>query len=445
MTEPSSRISPHDVMAVKLNSAGPLEPGRPMSHRGLEPGALHRIWWQIAALLAISAFAVYAAAAFEEEKDKFLPELRLDASTYNKRQSGLLAVYELTSMIGQKVSTFERSYRQLPTSTNNMLIVISPTESLREFEISQILRFVERGNDLVYFDDFTLEMSHSILSRLKVKPRINSSEEKPKPIDVIPKGSLPELAHVKTMRLASAVRLDTHDGQTVAEDDSGAFITLLKHGKGRIWLGTVPDFLSNKNIAKKEYWGNFQLAANWFRTIGGTIYFDERAHGYTGGTNVFIYLSRGPAGLIFFQLDLILVIAVLSEARRFGAARRLDGRRKISNLEFINGLSNAYRRAKANPAVLEILFHAFKNKLSRTLAVSPHEPTERLVEAWSQSKHAGSFNLAALLKQYEEFMTRREVKDSDLKTMIASCDKINESTQDSLTILSTKPRTGGNN
>jgi hypothetical protein len=128
------------------------------------------------------------------------------------------------------------------------------------------------------------------------------------------------------------------------------------------------------------------------------------------------------------QIVLILIVGVISESQRFGAARGNDVRRKISNLEFISGLSHAYRRAKANTAVLEILFHAFKNKLSRALAVSPHEPVERLNEAWQQSKFQSTHNLESLLTQYEEFMTRRHVTDSELRDMVETCDKITSET-----------------
>ncbi len=418
---------PEPMLTAEIDEAALKEP-----KRFSPPAISHRLWWQIVALVAISAVAVYAGSAFEEELNKFMPESRMIASTYNKRPSGLRALFDLASKVSGNVRVWELPYRQLPKSSGDMMVIISPTESLREYEVERILKWVAAGNDLVYFDDFTFEMARALLMKpgLRVKATVISKEEKPGYHDVGPNTQVGEMAHVQTLRLASSVRLSGNkDAQAIAGDKDGSLVLLIRHGKGKIWLGSANEFCSNRTIAKKEFWGNFQLAANWFSTVTGTIYFDERCHGYTGGTNVFAYLSRGPLGACAAQVLLILAIAVLSEIRRFGAARKVSRARKISNLEFINGLSNAYRRARANPAVLEILWRSFFNQLARSLAVSPHEPPDRLLEAWSQSRYAQSFNLQSLLSQYEDYISRREVSDADLKTMIASCDKINEFTQ----------------
>ena len=394
---------------------------------GGQKGKNH-MWWQIAALLLVSAIAVYTGKAFDEEWKKFAPEPRQLASSYNQNATGLKALFKLAQQQQNKVATWERPYRQLK-EVKGMLVLIAPTESLQPFQAEQILDWVKKGNDLVYIDDLSFAMTDQFAKRLGVTIKVHKSPtEKPTEVAIKPTGGFPELAHVNRLRLASSVRLD--GGQPLAEDGAGAILTVVNYGKGRVLLGCCPTILANNTVAKPDFWGNFQLLANWFRTAGGTIYFDEYAHGYSGGTSVFAYLAKGPTGLVVAQLFIILLIAVLSESQRFGAARSIESRRRISNLEFINGLSNAYRRARANPAVMEILFHSFKNRLSRALAVSPHEPVDRLKEAWQQSKFQTTHSLDTLLSQYEEFMTRRSVSDADLKTMIETCDKITETTQE---------------
>lgn len=426
MNEPA-----REAAAIENNDKGSLDPVP--ADMSVVPAAArksNRIWWQILALLVVSVFAVYTGASFDEEWKKLMPEGRQLASTYNKRATGLQALYKLTEAVGKPASVWEQPYRHLTGSTG-MLVIIAPTESLQPFQFDQILSWVKKGNDLVYIDDLSFQMTDHLAQKLKVKVKSTTAgKNKSQDLDITPAGNLPELAHVKTLRLSSSARIE--GGQPVAQDEIGAFLTVVRYGEGRVLLGTCPSILANNTIAKKEFWGNFQFITNWFRTAGGTIFFDEYAHGFSGGTNVFVHLSRGPLGLVATQILIILAVAIISESQRFGAARSLDTRRKISNLEFISGLSHAYRRAKANPAVLEILFHSFRNRLSRALAVSPHEPVERLQEAWQQSKFNSSFNLDRLLKQYEEFMTRREVSDADLKTMLETCDKITETTQEAL-------------
>lgn len=392
----------------------------------------NRLWWQIAALVGVSALAVFTSSAFDDEWKKVVPEGRQMASMFNKRATGLKAAAQLAKEIGAPVEAWEHPYRELK-DMRGTLVLISPTESLQPFQTEQILSWVSKGNDLIYTDDMQFALTNALAHKLGLKTKsARTSGKKAGYVDIVPLGELPELANVNILRLESASRVE--GGNPIAKDRRGSYFTIVKHGKGRVLFGTCPSFLANNTIAKKEFWGNFQLFANFCRTTPGTIYFDEYGHGFSGGTNVFAYIAKTPVGAVAAQIVLILIIAVVSESQRFGAARGIEPRRKISNLEFINGLSNAYRRAKANTAVLEILFHSFKNKLSRALAVSPHEPADRLNEAWQQSKFQSTHNLESLLKQYDEFMTRRHVTDAELKNMVETCDKItSETSQDSNT------------
>lgn len=391
----------------------------------------NRMWWQIAALVAVSVFAVITGAAFDDELKKIIPEGRQLASIHNKRATGLAAAAELVKRLELPMEAWDHPYRDLGDARGT-LVIISPTESLQPFQVEQILLWVNKGNDLIYIDDMSFGLSQSVATKLGVMTKnVAAVHSKPKEEDVLPESGIPESSHVEKLRLASISRVV--GGTPVAKDDKGAYLATVNFGKGRVLFGTCPTLLANNKIAKKEFWGNFQLIANWLKNTPGTVYFDEYAHGFTGGTSVFAYLANGPVGAASAQIILILLIGVISEWQRFGAPRGIETRRKISNLEFINGLSHAYRRARANPAVLEILFHSFKNKLSRALAVSPHEPVERLNEAWTQSKFKSTHDLESLVKQYDEFMTRRHVSDSELKHMIETCDKItSETTQDSL-------------
>lgn len=399
---------------------------------------MNRLWWQISALLAVSAIAVFAGSYFDRQLERFMPETRALSSTYNGKASGLEALAELTERLGKPSRKWELPYRQLP-GKNGTLLLIAPLESLKDFEADQILKWVKEGNTLIYLDDFTLAMSRIIPDKLGVKARILTKKLENHKFEAKDFGSAPEFTNVKSLMFSTATRLE--GGKAVVSNTTGTFLSEVAHGKGRVLVGCCPDFCANRTIAKEDYWGNFQFLQNWFGTTGGTVYFDERAHGFSGGTNVFLYLSRGPVGAVAYQVLLILAIAVISGSQRFGAAQAVDEKRRISNLEFINGLSNAYRRARANPAVAEILFQEFRKKLARSLGVSPHEPIEKLKEAWQElpieqkkallaGGAASQANLEQLVGQYEEFMSQREVSDAQLKSMVASCDKITEKTQD---------------
>ncbi|MBZ0189738.1 MAG: DUF4350 domain-containing protein [Candidatus Obscuribacterales bacterium] len=381
-----------------------------------------RLFIQLGLLLAVSGLIVSMGESYKDQLDRFLPEQRLLASTYNKKPSGLSGLLTLTQNMGHPVDTWELSYRRLH-SIKGMLVLIAPVQSLESFEIEQIMDWVSEGNDLVYLDNFSIGLTRHVLKTvgMSVRSQVAELNESELPID----GDNPILSMVDSVTVSAGLRLI--GGEALIKDNQGAVLALARHGNGRIFLGSCPTLLNNAYIANSSFRGNFQLIENIFSTANGTIYFDEKSHGFSKGTNVFLYLSRSQAGPVTAQILLIVLIAFISESQRFGKARSLDSKRKISNLEFINGLANAYKRARANTAVLDILFSSFKNKLSREIGVSPHESSEKLIDAWEGSERKKEADMRQLIADYERVMKERDVSDEDLKSIMTTCDKITTS------------------
>lgn len=387
----------------------------------------NRIWWQLFALLLVSGMAVYSGVAFDEQKDRFWPESEILISVFNKKPSGLSGMQDILTKTGKKSMTWRMPYRYL-TDVKGMLVVFYPTEkSLSELESKQILDWVHKGNDLVYFDHFAYKLARHLIDKLSIDTK-DGDDLVDKKLAVT-QTSAPEFAHVPSLLVSAERRLI--GGTPLLSDKSGTLITLVKHGKGRVLLGTVPSLCSNRRLSNQEAWPNFQFLANWFSTANGAVIFDERCHGYSSATNVFHFLLRGPTGLVFWQLMLILAVGVFSAAQRFGAMHRVVVTRKISNLEFIYGLSNAFRRARANTAVLEILGQSFKHRLCKALGISPHESSENIVSAWNSSKQSSSTNMNELITNYERALSKKHLSDSDLRTLVGTCDKIARTFADS--------------
>lgn len=387
----------------------------------------NRIWWQLFALLVVSGMAVYSGIAFDEQKDRFWPETEILTSVFNKKPSGLSGLRDILNKIGQKTIVWQTPYRYL-TGEKGMLVILYPTEkSLSELESKQILDWVEKGNDLVYFDHFSYKLSRHLIDKLSIETKDGDDlVDKKLPLS---QTAVPEFAHVPSLLISAERRLK--GGTPLLADKSGTLISLVKHGKGRVLLGTVPSICSNRRLSNPEAWPNFQFLANWFSTANGAVIFDERCHGFSSATNVFHFLLRGPTGLIFWQVMLILAVGVFSAAQRFGAMRQVAVTRKISNLEFIYGLSNAFRRARANTAVLEILGQSFKHRLCKALGISPHESSENIVSAWNSSKQSSSTNMDELIGNYERALSKKHLSDSDLRTLVGTCDKIARTFADS--------------
>lgn len=393
---------------------------------------------QLGVLLAASALSVVTGVIFKKELDKIMPDKR-SSSTFNEKASGLSGLYQLTQKLGYKAARWELPYRQLQ-GRGQTLITVVPPETLKEFEVEQIIKWVKKGNTWIYLDDFSFYSASDILAKFHLsakniggnkdvdkksdkESRLEGLDFKPEMIYVRPIEKFEENKDVGGLKLEPTCRLN--GGEPIVEDSIGKIVTYVPLEKGKVIIGGLASICENRTVAKVEYWSNFQFLENWMSTAGGTILFDERAHGYTGGTNVFIRLSRGPAGLVTAQLALILFIGIASGLQRFGRAVAIDSSRRISNLEYINGLSNSWSRARANKLILEILFASFRNRLAKALGLAVYENDEKfsatLKEKLSLSRSEGNANI---FEQYQEALRGDSLKDEQVNAIVSSCDKI---------------------
>ncbi len=393
---------------------------------------------QLGVLLAASALSVITGVVFKKELDKIMPDKR-SSSTFNEKASGLSGLFELTQRLGYKVARWELPYRQL-SGQGQTLVTVAPPDTLKEFEVEQIIKWVKKGNTWIYLDDFSFYSASDILSKFKMSAKTTGISKKidktidkqssleqldlaPEMVYVHPIEKYSENKDVGGMKLEPTCRLN--GGEPIVEDTLGRIVSFVPLEKGKVIVGGLVSICENRTVAKIEYWSNFQFFENWMSTTGGTIFFDERAHGHTGGTNVFIRLSRGPVGLVTAQLALILFIGIASGFQRFGKAVAIDSSRRISNLEYINGLANSWSRARANKLILEILFASFRTRLAKVLGLAVFEGDEKfqaaLKEKLSQTKSDAN---ADVFVAYQEALSSDSLKDEQVNAIVSSCDKI---------------------
>jgi hypothetical protein len=311
---------------------------------------------------------------------------------------------------------------------HGVLIVISPDQSLANFEVEEILSWVERGNYLVYLDSFVLRTSRRLLDKTAMTVRQLEPPATNKKTD--PRFDARLYDHLRQLTVSADHSIK--GGCKIATIDGACIITEKEYGKGRILVASCPSLVSNRQISQVQYWSNFQFMYNWLATTEGEIFFDERCHGLSQGINVFYYFLRGPTGCVLAQLGLLLLVAVLSTSQRFGAVTPVKVSRQISNLEHINGLSNTYMRAKAKQAVIEIVWQSVRLKLCKFLQISPHEPSERLLEELKANGGEHS-SMAIVAEQCEKAINNRELSDDQLIALVESCDKISQRTEKQMT------------
>ncbi len=380
----------------------------------------HQIWWQLAVFIAVSALAVYVGMSFDTALEKNLPESRAFPSTMNRRATGYSGLCELTAKVGHSSRCWQLPYRRLK-EVKGTLVVIQPDQSLASFEVDQVLDWVRSGNTLIYLDHFIFGFERRLIKKLGFDAAMARRLDE---VVVPVKGAKPEFSHVSSIVVTAENRLE--GGTALISDEEGAVLSEKKHGDGRVLVGVMPSLCANRRLTSQPEWSNFQLMVNLFGTTGGEILFDEFCHGYSQSSNVFVFLARGPLAPLSFQVLLMALIAVVSLSQRFGSTNVLPVSRRISNLEFVNGLANAYRRARANDLVWEVISHASRSRLLKALGVSPHEPNEKVVTAWSDATGASPGEIEEYLARSQSALEGGKVPDEELIALVASCDKITE-------------------
>ncbi len=380
----------------------------------------HRIWWQLLLLLLVSTLAVFAGLEPEREFSGYFPESTSMPSVFNRKPSGYSALSELAGKVGFQTHAWQLPYRELP-KIRGTLIIVEPSRSLDDYEIDEILRWVEAGNNLVYLDDMTYRTSRVLAQRLKIQI---SSRSPMNDFVLAPTGGNRELAHVSHVVVTADSRL--FGGQAILPDAQGSLVLRKRCGDGNIILGVVPNLCENSRLVNKTAWPNFQFMINCLATMGNDIWFDELCHGYSRGVNVFSYLGRGPLGLIFLQLLLLFVLAFLSCAQRFGPAARVSDRRASTNLQFIEGLANTYQKAEATDLALEVLDHALRLRLSRALGVPPQSADADLAQSWSAVCGEDAGELSQYLVSTQSALSGKKPSAQQLVELAGACDKISE-------------------
>ena len=414
--------------------------------------------WALLAMILAAWLAVEVGKNFEDEMNRYIPETISNTSSYNKKPSGYSGLYELAERIALKPQRWQKPYREL--KDKGTLIIISPGEPPQDFEVEQILKWVGKGNNLIYMDYFAMRTGKRFLNSLSLQANDSRSltnttlaVEKAEPVTEL----VSEVNLSAETRVSTGTSSDNEDKKDknaeesnvdkrgarhrLVKDQYGDIVVAIDYGKGHCLVASAPNLACNRRIADLKSRGNFQLLANWLQDAKGKVYFDEKCHGYSEAPNVFTWLAKGPMGLVINQCLLILVIAIASLNQRFGPARLVSNPRRISNLEFIDGMAHTYRKARASETAWLILFTSFKTRLCKALGLSPATEAPELAQAWSE---------AAGLKESEcrDFLTRAKAADAthisteELLQLVGRCDQLSESSKNFLTLNSNR-RLGG--
>lgn len=390
--------------------------------------------WQLAFLVLLLAFAAQSDQLLRNQMSKFWPETVTFCSSYNEKPSGYRALFELCEKVGLKTGHWQKTYRSL-RKERGCLFIVAPTYPIKEFEAKEVLDWVAQGNDLVYIDYFVFHTGKQFRDQLGLDSRY-AVERGAEDVSFAPDPEIPQAAHVKLVSVNAEGRLQ--GGKPLLKDDEGALAVEVLHGKGRCFISCAPNICANLRIADEKCKGNFQFMINWLRQAPGRVLFDEKCHGYMVSQSVWSYLVRGPVGLICWQVLILLIVALYSHNQRFGSLQSNPVSRKLSSLEFIDGMALTYEKARAYDAALSILFTSFKSRLCKALSISPEDSLENLANAWSEATGIGQGEIRAYLEKMTELLKREKLSQEEMTSGVSMTDDLSERSKNFIMLGATR-------
>lgn len=133
----------------------------------------------------------------------------------------------------------------------------------------------------------------------------------------------------------------------------------------------------------------------------------------------------------------LFLIALVSLNQRFGPPRLVSNPRRISNLEFVDGMAHTYRKAKAHDTAWSILFGTFRTRLCKGLGASPSDPADVLAVAWSEATGIKETELREFLEKAAA-MESAHISREEMLEMVARCDNLTERSKNFLAIAATR-------
>jgi len=291
-------------------------------------------------------------------------------STYSSSPGGSLAAYLLLQKLHYHVQRWERSPLELPPdSAGSILILADPSDSPSAEEHRALQSFVEGGGQVL----FTGREVEAFFDDAHITYYADDTPSRTYAADL--PSALTRGAPNITLQTEGAWD-EVKPSETPLYSDAGAdadVIVTWRMGAGRVlwWAGPTP--LTNAGISQS---GNMNLfldamnvpASDSTNAAPAQIYWDEYFHGER--SSLWSYVQNTPVAWGVLQLGVLGVAVLFTFSRRSGPTVLPASVSRLSPLEFVDTLGGLYQRAKAEPAVVGIVYQRFRTLLTRQLRLA---------------------------------------------------------------------------
>ena len=367
-------------------------------------------------LLVLVNFLFFVDAPASEESEE-----NGNRSSYQATPYGTLAYYTLLEESGYKVTRLQIPYTRLKERSDvGALVIISPPSSRNptEEEMESLIPWIEGGGVVVIIDrEIKLQLKET-----KIDTHFGVSMAGIRPLQ--PTVFTHRVQRVQLSPYATSVTVDNPSVVAHLGNDPAVVLADWSLGKGRIVLLTDPFVVANGGISEAD---NAVLAMNLFAGwSGSTIAFDEYHHGFgaSQGGGLIAYFRGTPAPWMMAQAGLIAAVAVYTFGRRFGRPVPLRRERRTTNLEFVSGMANITRLARARDVAMQNIFLEFRKRLCRYSNMPSRIETPLLAAAVARRAGLNEHQLSRLLMLCEQVMRGRTVSDSELLELVTKIREI---------------------
>lgn len=295
---------------------------------------------------------------------------RIPNTTYSSEDDGALALQLWLNQVGYRAQRIENDASFRVGDDARILFLLNPSEIVSEAETTALLRWVERGNTLIFADDYSY-FSAALLRALRVDIAYANSPLSRAEVEQPVRG----LSATQVVVDASYyIKSSRDDAVTFLRVDNSPVLITFPYGKGRVWVSSTPYLFSNASL-QDETNAAFVLSLVKDAPRNSIVAFDEFHHGYhihgsnedDNSLNALIFGTPWGWALIFALV--VFVAYLFIGGQRFGRAMPLpQAIERRSPAEYVSAVARLLRRGGKRTMVL----NHYRRQIKRTLGRPYH-------------------------------------------------------------------------
>ncbi len=298
---------------------------------------------------------------------------RIPNTTYSSEDDGALALHLWLNQVGYRAQRIENQVSFRVSDEVRVLFVLNPSETISEADATALLRWVERGNTLIFADDYSYfggALSRALRVEINYANLTFSRAEVAQPV----RGLSATQVVVDTRYY---IRTWRDDAITFLRADDRPVLVMFPHGKGRVWVSSTPDLFSNASL-RDEVNAAFVLSLVNDVPRNSLVAFDEYHHGYhirgsnadDDSLNALVFGTPWGWALIFALA--VFVAYLFIGGQRFGRAMPLPPAiERRSPAEYVSAVARLLRRGGKRTMVLNHYRRQIKRTLGRPYHLNP--------------------------------------------------------------------------